>query len=242
MSSRDQILAAAARVYAEHGFRGATTRRIAEAAGVNEVTLFRTFGSKGALIQAALRYSGTVDAPAPAELPEVPRDPERELTAWAAAQLTTLRSKRTLICQAMNDFEARPDAASTTTGWDAADIALRRYLVRLGEHGFVAWDTASVDPAVVTGARLAAVPPDSRQEDVLAAAKMFMAALFSDAMGREMMPHAYPHPAERAPALYVRLFLRALQCAGPAGRRARRSPARGTAPRATRAPSSTEAA
>lgn len=29
-----------------HGFRGATTRAIAERAGVNEVTVFRTFGSK----------------------------------------------------------------------------------------------------------------------------------------------------------------------------------------------------
>jgi len=50
MESRERILAAAARVYAEHGFRGATTRRIAEEAGVNEITIFRQFGSKAALI------------------------------------------------------------------------------------------------------------------------------------------------------------------------------------------------
>ncbi len=41
------------RVFAESGFRGATTRRIAEAAGVNEVTLFRQFKSKTALINEA---------------------------------------------------------------------------------------------------------------------------------------------------------------------------------------------
>ena len=51
---RDRILAAAARVYAEHGFRGTTTRRVATAAEVNEVTLFRHFGTKEALITAAL--------------------------------------------------------------------------------------------------------------------------------------------------------------------------------------------
>ena len=46
MELRDRILEAAALVYAETGFRGATTRRIAERAGVNEITLFRHFGSK----------------------------------------------------------------------------------------------------------------------------------------------------------------------------------------------------
>ena len=48
--SRQKLLEAAMRVFAESGFRGATTRRIAEAAGVNEVTLFRQFKSKSALI------------------------------------------------------------------------------------------------------------------------------------------------------------------------------------------------
>ena len=55
IDNRARILDAAARVYAEYGYRGATTRRIAVAAGVNEVTLFRTFGSKAALIYEAVR-------------------------------------------------------------------------------------------------------------------------------------------------------------------------------------------
>lgn len=238
MGLRDQILDAAARVYAQHGFRGATTRRIADAAGVNEVTLFRTFGSKAALIEAALRQTGAVDAAAPHALPDVPRDPERELGAWAAVQLDDLRTKRALIRQAMNDFETHPDAACVAQGWDAADVELHRYLVRLGEHAFVAWDASPADAASARGgARLSAVPLDSRREDILAAAAMFMAALFSDAMGRDMMPQLYPQPAERAPALYVRLFLRALDCDGNMTGRAPRPAAR---PR--RAPSSTEAA
>ena len=53
--TKQQLLDAAVRVYAEGGFRGATTRRIAEEAGVNEVTLFRLFGSKAALIDEAIR-------------------------------------------------------------------------------------------------------------------------------------------------------------------------------------------
>ena len=72
MTVRDELLTAAARVYAEAGYRGATTRRIALAAGVNEITLFRHFGSKDALLREALTRNQ--DSPG-AELPEDPKDP-----------------------------------------------------------------------------------------------------------------------------------------------------------------------
>jgi AcrR family transcriptional regulator len=54
MAVRDQLLEAAARLYAETGYRGTTTRRIALQAGVNEITLFRHFGSKEALMREAI--------------------------------------------------------------------------------------------------------------------------------------------------------------------------------------------
>ena len=56
--SRDRIIRAAVDVFAEAGYRGATTRRIAQQAGVNEVTLFRHFGSKEELIEEALTRMG----------------------------------------------------------------------------------------------------------------------------------------------------------------------------------------
>jgi AcrR family transcriptional regulator len=216
MENRCRILDAAARVYALLGFRGATTRRIAEEAGVNEVTLFRTFGSKEALIAEALRSRASAQSGALA-LPADPRDPEQELTAWATAHLAELRESRALIRQAMSDMEERPNVAPcVASGWSAADLELRRYLVRLGETGFVDWERVAADahgtargrrtPAPVTGPTLA------RYEDASAAGAMLMAALFSDAMGRDMMPELYPQPADRAPVLYVRLFLRAVDC------------------------------
>jgi AcrR family transcriptional regulator len=45
---------AALTVLAQQGYAGATTRRIAAAAGVNEATLFRRFGDKRQLILAAI--------------------------------------------------------------------------------------------------------------------------------------------------------------------------------------------
>ena len=75
MDIRWKLLDAAARVYAETGYRGATTRRIAQVAGVNEVTLFRHFGSKDALIREALTHAEPgVDG---ARLPDDPIDPQR---------------------------------------------------------------------------------------------------------------------------------------------------------------------
>ena len=58
MEVRDKILKAATELYAETGFRGTTTRQIAQLAGVNEVTVFRHFGSKTALIQEVVRTIG----------------------------------------------------------------------------------------------------------------------------------------------------------------------------------------
>lgn len=48
------ILEAALSVWREHGFRNATTRKVAERAGIGEVTLFRRFSDKSALFGAAL--------------------------------------------------------------------------------------------------------------------------------------------------------------------------------------------
>src|SRR6478752_8443227 len=95
MISRERILEAARRVYAKHGFRGATTRLIAIEAGVNEVTLFRTFGSKAALFE-ALMQAHVAQSPIPA-LPDNPGDPELEMTDWVTAVLSHMRENRALI-------------------------------------------------------------------------------------------------------------------------------------------------
>jgi AcrR family transcriptional regulator len=54
-SSKDRILAAAFALFAERGFDGTTTQSIAKRAGVNEVTIFRTFGSKKDLFRQVAR-------------------------------------------------------------------------------------------------------------------------------------------------------------------------------------------
>ena len=51
---RQQILETAIRLFAQKGFRGTTTKEIALAAGVNEVTIFRHFATKQELYTAIL--------------------------------------------------------------------------------------------------------------------------------------------------------------------------------------------
>src|SRR3979411_3466816 len=99
MISRARILGAACRCSAQHRFRGATTRLIAIEAGVNEVTLFRTFGSKSALLEAVLEQYKRVDSE-PA-FPDEPSDPVAELTRFVATSLERVREMRPLLVHTM---------------------------------------------------------------------------------------------------------------------------------------------
>ncbi len=195
MDVREKLLQAAVRVFEEAGSRGATTRRIAGEAGVNEVTLFRHFGSKAALLsealQCAARHSRT------AGFPEVPQDARAELTEWSRMQLDHLHRARSMIRTSMGEFEQDPSLARCV-GEAPARVAdeLRGYLERLRDAGLA-------DPGFDAGA----------------AAGMLMGALFSDAMGRDIMPERFAYSAEEAPGKYVELFLRAIGAGPPAGSR-----------------------
>ena len=183
---RQRILAAAARVYAQYGFRGATTRLIATEAGVNEVTLFRTFGSKAQLLQAMLHSQ--VESQAMPLLSPEPEDPHAELTRWCIAVLEYLRGHAHLIRKTIAEAEERPETAcAACEGPRSAGRSLVIYLEHLREQGIVA-DDADVETAV----------------------SMFMSSLFGDALYRDVMPHAFPAPADAAAERYVHTFLRAV--------------------------------
>ena len=183
---RNRILDAAARVYAQHGFRGATTRLIANEAGVNEVTLFRTFGSKGELLQAMLQAKVTGrDAPV---LPDNLRDPAGDLTTWCAELMEFIRGHAHFIRKTIAEAEERPDAAcAACEGPSAAGESLSRYVEQLKSAGVADADT-----------------------DTGTVVSMFMSAMFGDALYRDVMPKAFPQPLEAAASKYVTTFLRAV--------------------------------
>jgi AcrR family transcriptional regulator len=186
MNRRNEILAAAAEVFAQHGFRGSTTRRIAEAAGVNEITIFRQFGSKEVLLREAMQHM--TQSAGLMGLPEIPSDPNRELTEWSEAFIQHLRLRSSIIRKTMGEIEERPEM-SACAGFvpTQASNELCRYLVALRRQGRT-----------------------SLKFDPKTAAAMLMGAIFADAMGRDIMPEVYPQPREKAAHMYTLLLLRAI--------------------------------
>lgn len=186
MERRQEILAAAAAVFAKHGFRGSTTRRIADAAGVNEITIFRHFGSKEVLLREAMQH--ITESVGLTALPAVPIDPKRELTAWSESFLQHLRLRSSIIRKTMSEIEERPEIGLCASHVPKqACIALTGYLLALKEEGFV-----------------------KEKFEVETAAAMLMGAIFADAMGRDMMPEVYPQPADKAAEMYATMLLRAI--------------------------------
>ena len=61
-ATRDRILLEASRLFATHGFRGASTRQIAEQVGIRQPSLFKHFGSKRAMLAELAVYD--MDVPA----------------------------------------------------------------------------------------------------------------------------------------------------------------------------------
>jgi AcrR family transcriptional regulator len=186
MEIRDRILDAAKRVYAKHGFRGATTRLIAIEADVNEVTIFRTFGSKAALFDSLL-HSHVATSPVP-ELPGEPDDPESEIIRWCSAVLAHMRENRSLLRKSIGELEERPDAAvSMCEGPNCAGMMLTDYILRLQSKSLADADA-----------------------DIPTAVAMLMSSLYGDALMRDIVPNGFPQPAEEATTRYVRTFLRGL--------------------------------
>ena len=185
MNVRDQLLVAAAQVYAEGGYHGATTRRIASAAGVNEITLFRHFGSKETLLREAL---ARCQAESAAPLPDEPRDPVNELTDWSRSHLRDLQARAPLIRTCLGEFAERPDLVTPEISCPVRAVrTLAAYLARLKQR------------------KLAALLFDER-----VAATMLVGVLFSDAVGRDLVPDMYSGDPDEALTEYVALFLRGI--------------------------------
>lgn len=195
MDRRHEILAAAAEVFAQHGFLGSTTRRIAEAAGVNEVTVFRYFGSKEVLLREAMQH--VTESIGITQLPAVPVDPARELTAWSEAFIAHLRLRSSIIRKTMSEIEERPEigiCASHVPKRASTDLC--GYLDALKREGIATRDFESIT-----------------------AAAMLMGAIFADAMGRGMMPEVYPQPESKAAGKYATFLLCAVGVSEASGSR-----------------------
>jgi AcrR family transcriptional regulator len=186
MDIHERILDAAMRVFAETGVRGATTRRIAAEAGVNEVTVFRHFGSKEKLISAAVDLAARQAELV--RLPDPPGIPKEDLSIWCREHLLALTRVRSFLRTSMSEFENHPEVSRRGCSLPtrvASDLS--RYIQQLKE-------SEQADHSL----------------DVPVATSAIMGILFADAVSRDIMPERYPYDLEHAAQAYARLFIRIL--------------------------------
>ncbi|MCJ2512647.1 MAG: TetR/AcrR family transcriptional regulator [Candidatus Thermoplasmatota archaeon] len=107
-STRERILDSGLHLFAEKGFTGATTKDISAKAGVNEVTLFRHFGSKKALFASVIQersHLGEMEDGASVDM-DAPVDELLERNARTV--LTTLKANRHLFMIILGDAQRIP--------------------------------------------------------------------------------------------------------------------------------------
>lgn len=102
----DVLLGAAVTVFAEYGYKAATVQVIARRAGVNEVTLFRRYGGKGALISAAL---GHVLAQSPFARLTVSEDVTADLIGLVRAYAQTVQAYGGAVITLLTEIPRYPE-------------------------------------------------------------------------------------------------------------------------------------
>jgi AcrR family transcriptional regulator len=109
--TRQRLIDAAIHVCSERGLHAATTREIAEVAGVNEVTLFRHFGSKEKLIAALFEQVLATLSESLDETETDEQDLERNLSRYAQRHNELLTANEAFIRTIIGEAKRHPDQA-----------------------------------------------------------------------------------------------------------------------------------
>lgn len=148
--TRRSILDAAAELIGERGYRATTTRAIAERAGVNEVTIFRQFGTKKGLLQALVEdWAETMAGFAVAEI-SAPDDTRGTLESLAAMEVRQARQFGAPAMRLAFDARSEPDVMEVMAAGPARNLeGLAAYLAARQKAGDLRPD---LDPRVMAEA------------------------------------------------------------------------------------------
>ena len=133
--TQGRILDAAEELFAVRGYQGTTTRAIAEAAGVNEVTVFRTFGNKQGILRAiGERFTGSQAASVAGELDE--HDVRAALLELARREVAGGLAHGALVTRLAFDATSIPEVAEVFAGGPQANLAaLAEFVARAQRAG-----------------------------------------------------------------------------------------------------------
>jgi AcrR family transcriptional regulator len=156
-----RILDAATSVFAREGIAGATTREIARLAKVNEVTLFRHFKSKQALLQQVVLKSSkdyeSVFEDAPIETGD---DVRRTIAAHVAVHLRKLQDNEEFVRTFYGEWKRHPDLCRRILVESAKPVRRKfiDYLKAAQKKGLI-WDDIDVTTAAdaLTGMLVAGI-------------------------------------------------------------------------------------
>jgi len=143
----EAILAAAADLFGERGYRGTTTRAIAERAGVNEVTVFRRFGSKQGLLRALGEYwAASMAGFAVSAIPD-PSDVRATLRVLAATEVAQAKHVGIAAMRLALDARFEPEVAEILGAGPGQNLSgLAAYL---GERKAAGDIRPEIDPKVL---------------------------------------------------------------------------------------------
>jgi AcrR family transcriptional regulator len=137
--TNEQLLKATLKLISEKGYLGATTREIAQEAGVTELTLFRHFGSKEMLFEELLK-SYTFLPKLKELLPELEGlTCEQSLTMIARRFLLTLKERKPMISILYSEVTTYPEKIRTVYNnfIDEMRATLAGYFKVLQERGIL---------------------------------------------------------------------------------------------------------
>jgi AcrR family transcriptional regulator len=185
-STRQRLLDAAFQVCSERGLHGATTREIADAAQVNEVTLFRHFGSKEKLIAALFQRVAEAQSELFSEAQPAANDLERDLTRYAHRYNDLLTSNEALIRTLIGEARRHPEQARQIICEAAKPMRLRLInYVRAAQKAGAVRRNLDVGPAV----------------------DAFTGMLLAGMLRRTSLPHLIDYPEKDYLVTVVDLFL-----------------------------------
>lgn len=187
--TRQRILNAAAQFFAERGFAGAATRQIAAAAGVNEVTLFRHFGTKAALYEETVRRNSALPGMAAAIQSQMTGDYRQDLQILARHFLGFMLTRRKEILSSLCEAERLPELRKLVGSIPAQQRqALSGYLRSQIQRGVV------------------------REMDTEMAAQALLGMFLAYAISLSMLPEELTQqPPEDVVAQFLDIFIRGTQ-------------------------------
>ncbi|GIN59548.1 TetR family transcriptional regulator [Lederbergia ruris] len=103
LSTKDKIVEAMVELVHEKGYKGATTRELAQIAGVNEVTIFRIFGNKKGIVDAIIQKYALIDLIESIFQEKVVWDIEKDLKMLVREYQALLEQKRTVILLSLKE-------------------------------------------------------------------------------------------------------------------------------------------